>query len=91
MLWIHGGSYKLGTGATYNGTALASKGVVVVTINYRLEVFGKQLHVVVVVVVVLLYNICKHFVCHDCYIVLAYVMAHCQMMTFVYAPSIMYN
>ena len=41
MVWIHGGGYFLGTGSTYNGTRLARQGgVVVVTINYRLGVFG---------------------------------------------------
>ncbi|KAK7483474.1 hypothetical protein BaRGS_00025273 [Batillaria attramentaria] len=40
MVWIHGGGYQTGTGAYYNGTALAAKGVVVVTINYRLDLFG---------------------------------------------------
>ncbi|KAK3789909.1 hypothetical protein RRG08_062185, partial [Elysia crispata] len=37
----HSGGYFLGTASTYNGTRLARQGgVVVVTINYRLEVFG---------------------------------------------------
>ncbi|XOV87648.1 MAG: carboxylesterase/lipase family protein [Pseudomonadota bacterium] len=42
MFWIHGGGLTRGTGATeaYDGTALANKGVVVVTINYRLDLFG---------------------------------------------------
>ena len=41
MVWIHGGGYFIGTGSTYNGTKLARQGrVVVVTINYRLGVFG---------------------------------------------------
>ena len=41
MVWIHGGGYFLGSGSTYNGTRLARQGgVVVVTINYRLGVFG---------------------------------------------------
>ncbi len=42
MVWIHGGGLTRGDGATsaYNGTALAQKGVVVVTINYRLDIFG---------------------------------------------------
>ncbi len=46
MVWIHGGALTRGTGATdvYDGTALASKGVVVVTINYRLDVFGYFSH-----------------------------------------------
>jgi para-nitrobenzyl esterase len=46
MVWIHGGGYTRGTGATptYNGEVLAKKGVVVVTINYRLGVFGFLAH-----------------------------------------------
>jgi len=41
MVWIHGGSFLLGTGATYDGSELASKGkLVVVTINYRLGALG---------------------------------------------------
>lgn len=46
MVWVHGGGYTRGTGATatYNGEVLAAKGVVVVTINYRLGVFGFLAH-----------------------------------------------
>jgi len=43
MVWIHGGGFTSGTGASplVNGGVLASRGdVVVVTINYRLNVFG---------------------------------------------------
>ena len=43
MVWIHGGAFVTGTGATpwYDGTAFARNGdVVVVTINYRLGAFG---------------------------------------------------
>ncbi|XP_059172241.1 neuroligin-4, X-linked-like [Physella acuta] len=40
MVWIHGGGYISGAGWTYNAPSLARKGVVVVTINYRLGVFG---------------------------------------------------
>lgn len=42
MVWIHPGGYQTGSGATptYNGEALAKKGIVLVTINYRLGVFG---------------------------------------------------
>jgi para-nitrobenzyl esterase len=43
MLWIHGGSYVSGASNQYPGEALvaASNGtVVVITINYRLNVFG---------------------------------------------------
>jgi para-nitrobenzyl esterase len=46
MMWIHGGGLTRGTGATdaYDGTALAKKGVVVVTLNYRLGVMGFLAH-----------------------------------------------
>jgi para-nitrobenzyl esterase len=44
MVWIHGGAYTSGAGAIYQGEDLARKGVVVVTINYRLGVFGFFAH-----------------------------------------------
>ena len=40
MVWIHGGALVTGAGSLYDGEALAKKGVVVVTVNYRLGVFG---------------------------------------------------
>ncbi|MBU1324149.1 MAG: carboxylesterase family protein [Alphaproteobacteria bacterium] len=42
MVWIHGGGYNNGSGtaALYDGTALARRDVVVVTINYRLGRLG---------------------------------------------------
>ncbi|XP_076441145.1 neuroligin-4, X-linked-like [Babylonia areolata] len=40
MVWVHGGSYYASTGNYYDGTQLAAKGVVVVTINYRLDALG---------------------------------------------------
>ena len=42
MVWIHGGGWTRGSGSTptYDGSALARKGVIVVTVNYRLGVFG---------------------------------------------------
>jgi para-nitrobenzyl esterase len=42
MVWIHGGGFRAGFGgeARHDGGRLAQKGVVVVTINYRLGVFG---------------------------------------------------
>jgi para-nitrobenzyl esterase len=42
MVWLHGGSNKSGSGAqsTYNGVSLTARGVVLVTINYRLGVIG---------------------------------------------------
>jgi para-nitrobenzyl esterase len=46
MVWIHGGAWTRGSGATptYDGAALAKKGVVVVTTNYRLGPFGFLAH-----------------------------------------------
>ncbi|XP_045206732.2 putative inactive carboxylesterase 4 [Mercenaria mercenaria] len=40
LIWIHGGSYKYGSGAEYDGRILAQEGVVVVTINYRVGIMG---------------------------------------------------
>ena len=42
MVWIHGGGYTTGSAslAQYNGSLLSQKGVIVVTINYRLDMFG---------------------------------------------------
>jgi len=42
IVWIHGGGYFGGTGAQglYDGTRLTRRGVIVVTINYRLGIFG---------------------------------------------------
>lgn len=42
MVWLHGGSFVSGSGsiAWYDGARLASRGVVVVTLNYRLGPFG---------------------------------------------------
>ncbi len=42
MVWFHGGGFTGGTGATpwYSGTRLAGRGVVVVTVNYRLGALG---------------------------------------------------
>lgn len=46
MVWIHGGSFETGSGsmAVYDGRHLAARGVVVVTINYRLGPFGFLAH-----------------------------------------------
>lgn len=46
MLWIHGGGFFTGAGsnAIYDGESLASKGAVVITINYRLGTFGFFAH-----------------------------------------------
>jgi carboxylesterase type B len=41
MVWIHGGGYLSGSGTVVNGSMLALTGdVIVVTVNYRLGVFG---------------------------------------------------
>ncbi len=42
MVWIHGGGYNNGSGTAelYDGTRLAGRGVVVVTLNYRLGRLG---------------------------------------------------
>jgi para-nitrobenzyl esterase len=46
MVWIHGGGFTRGYGGSraYDGEALARKGAVIVTINYRLGVFGFFAH-----------------------------------------------
>ncbi len=46
MVWIHGGGFVIGSSAkrVYAGESLAKKGVVVVTINYRLGPFGFLAH-----------------------------------------------
>ncbi len=46
MVWIHGGAFIEGSGSTpsFDGETLAGKGVVLVTINYRLGVFGLMAH-----------------------------------------------
>ena len=46
MVWLHGGSNRVGSGAEpgYDGTSLPSHGVIVVTINYRLGVMGFFAH-----------------------------------------------
>jgi para-nitrobenzyl esterase len=46
MVWIHGGALTRGSGSIpfYDGEALARKGVVVVTVNYRLGPFGYFAH-----------------------------------------------
>jgi carboxylesterase type B len=40
MVWIHGGMFEVGSGASYDGSRFARDGVVCVTINYRLGVDG---------------------------------------------------
>ena len=46
MVWIYGGGYQWGSASQiiYNGASLAKKGVVVVTINYRVGALGFLAH-----------------------------------------------
>ncbi len=46
MVWFHGGALVEGSGSlpSFQGEALANKGVVLVTVNYRLGVFGYLAH-----------------------------------------------
>src|SRR5262245_24541302 len=46
MVWFHGGGLVSGQGsdAVFDGTMLAKKGVIVVTVNYRLNIFGLFAH-----------------------------------------------
>ncbi len=46
IVWIHGGGFMSGAGACpiYDGEGMAKKGVVFVSINYRLGVFGFLAH-----------------------------------------------
>ncbi|XP_060066617.1 cocaine esterase-like [Ylistrum balloti] len=40
MVWIHGGGFVLGYGWGYDASFLTMKDIIVVTINYRLGIFG---------------------------------------------------
>jgi para-nitrobenzyl esterase len=46
LVWVHGGGFAGGAGsdAQYDGAALARKGAVVITLNYRLGAFGFFAH-----------------------------------------------
>lgn len=46
LLFIHGGAFREGSGsiAVYDGEALASKGIIVVNVNYRMGVLGFFTH-----------------------------------------------
>ena len=46
MVWVHGGAFRVGAGSLspYHGDELAKRGAIVVTINYRLGLFGTFAH-----------------------------------------------
>jgi para-nitrobenzyl esterase len=46
MFWIHGGGFAVGSGSEprYDGAKLASRGIVVVTLNHRLNALGFLAH-----------------------------------------------
>lgn len=46
MVWLHPGAYQFGSGNSplYDGTALARKGITLVTVNHRLNRFGFLAH-----------------------------------------------
>lgn len=46
LVWIHGGGFGSGAGSVpiYDGSALARRGAVVISINYRLGIFGFLAH-----------------------------------------------
>ncbi|HVW25281.1 MAG TPA: carboxylesterase family protein [Polyangiaceae bacterium] len=44
MVWIHGGAFLYGESTEYDPTPLVAQGVVVVTLNYRLGMFGFLAH-----------------------------------------------
>jgi para-nitrobenzyl esterase len=46
FVWFHGGAFAEGSGSlpSFDGETLAKKGLVVVTVNYRLNVFGFLAH-----------------------------------------------
>jgi para-nitrobenzyl esterase len=46
MVWIHGGGFIVGSGAEarYDGARLAARGIVVVTVNHRLNALGFLAH-----------------------------------------------
>lgn len=40
MVFIHGGGFEMGSGDEYSAEYLIEYGVILVTVNYRLNVFG---------------------------------------------------
>jgi carboxylesterase type B len=43
VVWIHGGNFRRGSAAQYDPKPLVKKGVVVVTVQYRLGSLGMYL------------------------------------------------
>jgi para-nitrobenzyl esterase len=44
MVWIHGGAFLFGSGSSYDGSQFARRGVILVTVNYRLGRAGWFAH-----------------------------------------------
>ena len=46
LVWVHGGAFKVGSAGqpVYDGASLARRGMIVVTLNYRLGKFGFLAH-----------------------------------------------
>jgi carboxylesterase type B len=44
FVWLHGGGFQQGSGATTDGTPFVNQGIVFVSINYRLGLFGNLSH-----------------------------------------------
>ena len=40
LMFVHGGSYQNGMGAMFDGSVMATHGIIVVTFNYRLGPLG---------------------------------------------------
>ena len=54
MVYIHGGSYEVGSGGLIDGSVLAQMGVVLVSINYRLGALGRVIAMIEMMKVTLL-------------------------------------
>ena len=44
MVWMFGGGYQVGSNVQYPGHFLASRGVIIATVNYRVNKFGEFSH-----------------------------------------------